>query len=230
MVRSGRDHRRDHDECGGDRSRSGYRPGRRRPVRGRRNGDRAHRPIDRDGDLRRRHPAGRRPPPTADAADDAALRAALDRVATELDPPEAVVYTAGVIRHSRVGELSTRHLLDTLAVNVGGLLTTAAHVVPGWRAGVAVRCWSPAGCPNPIPDWSACLWARRGAHGRRPAPRDVRAERDARRIGDGGRAGTSTAPFKQEPVGEQSGDQEGRSRRDRAVSSPASPRSPRRSR
>src|SRR5689334_2641994 len=55
---------------------------------------------------------------TADVADEAGLRAALDRAAAELGPPAVVVHNAAVIRADAVGELSAAALLDTLAVNV----------------------------------------------------------------------------------------------------------------
>lgn len=70
-------------------------------------------------------------PLTADVADEAALRAALDRAAAELGPPTVVVHNAAVIRPDVVGELSAAELLDTLAVNVGSVLTAAAHTLPG---------------------------------------------------------------------------------------------------
>lgn len=90
-------------------------------------------------------------PLVADAADDDALRAALDRAATELGPPAVVVYNAGVIRNDRVGELSTRELLDTVAVNVGGLLTTAAHVAPGMAGRGGGSVLVTGGMPDPDP-------------------------------------------------------------------------------
>ncbi|MEV0403981.1 SDR family NAD(P)-dependent oxidoreductase [Actinoallomurus sp. NPDC050550] len=45
---------------------------------------------------------------TADATDETALRAALDKAAAELGPPEVVVYNAAIIRADRPGELSPR--------------------------------------------------------------------------------------------------------------------------
>jgi NADP-dependent 3-hydroxy acid dehydrogenase YdfG len=69
-------------------------------------------------------------PLTADAADETALRAALDSAAAELGEPEVVVYNAAVIRPDTVGELPLREHLDTYAVNVLGALTAAAHTLP----------------------------------------------------------------------------------------------------
>ncbi|WP_406054413.1 SDR family NAD(P)-dependent oxidoreductase [Streptomyces sp. NBC_01077] len=68
---------------------------------------------------------------TADAADEAALRAALDTAVGELGEPDVVVYNAAVIRPDTVGELPLREHLDTYAVNVLGALTAAAHILPG---------------------------------------------------------------------------------------------------
>jgi NAD(P)-dependent dehydrogenase (short-subunit alcohol dehydrogenase family) len=66
----------------------------------------------------------------ADGTDEVSLRAALDRVAAELGPPEVVVYNAALIRADQPGELSIREHQETWAVNVGGALTAAAHTAP----------------------------------------------------------------------------------------------------
>ncbi|GAB3967482.1 SDR family NAD(P)-dependent oxidoreductase [Actinoallomurus acanthiterrae] len=71
---------------------------------------------------------------TADATDETALRAALDKAAAELGPPDVVVYNAAIIRADRPGELSVRGHLDAWAVNVVGALTAATHVAPGMAA------------------------------------------------------------------------------------------------
>jgi NAD(P)-dependent dehydrogenase (short-subunit alcohol dehydrogenase family) len=69
-------------------------------------------------------------PLTADVRDDAGLRAALDRAARELGPPEVVVYNAARVRPDRPGELSVRAHQDAWAVNVVGAIPAAAHVAP----------------------------------------------------------------------------------------------------
>lgn len=69
-------------------------------------------------------------PLTADTADEAALRAALDTATGELGAPDVVVYNAAVIRPDTVGELLHRDHLETYAVNVLGALTAAAHTLP----------------------------------------------------------------------------------------------------
>lgn len=82
---------------------------------------------------------GRALPLTADVADEAGLRAALDVAAAELGPPSVVVHNAAVIRADAVGELSTAALLDTFAVNVASVLTTAAHTLRAWPSGATAR-------------------------------------------------------------------------------------------
>jgi NAD(P)-dependent dehydrogenase (short-subunit alcohol dehydrogenase family) len=73
---------------------------------------------------------------TADCTDEAGLRAALDTAGAELGPPDAVVYNAALIRPDSPGELSQREHFDAWAVNVGGALTCAAHLLPAMaRAG-----------------------------------------------------------------------------------------------
>ncbi|NUO99848.1 MAG: SDR family NAD(P)-dependent oxidoreductase [Nonomuraea sp.] len=71
---------------------------------------------------------------TADSADEDALRAALDKAAAELGPPDVVVYNAAIVQADRPGELDARAQLDAWAVNVVGALTAAAHVAPGMAA------------------------------------------------------------------------------------------------
>jgi NAD(P)-dependent dehydrogenase (short-subunit alcohol dehydrogenase family) len=67
----------------------------------------------------------------ADVADEDALRAALDEASARLGPPDAVVYNAALIRPDRVGALPPGDQRAAWAVNVGGAITTAAHVLPG---------------------------------------------------------------------------------------------------
>jgi NAD(P)-dependent dehydrogenase (short-subunit alcohol dehydrogenase family) len=67
---------------------------------------------------------------TADSADEAALRAALDAAAGELGPPDVVVYNAAIIRSDAPGELTVAEHEDAWAVNVIGALMAAAHVAP----------------------------------------------------------------------------------------------------
>lgn len=69
-------------------------------------------------------------PLTADCADEAALRSALDAASDELGAPDVAVYNAAIIRADTAGQLSTRAHLDAWAVNVLGALTAAAHLAP----------------------------------------------------------------------------------------------------
>jgi NAD(P)-dependent dehydrogenase (short-subunit alcohol dehydrogenase family) len=67
---------------------------------------------------------------TADAGDETALRAALDAATDRSGLPDVVVYNAAAIRADSPGELSVRDHQDLWAVNVGGALAAAAHVLP----------------------------------------------------------------------------------------------------
>jgi NAD(P)-dependent dehydrogenase (short-subunit alcohol dehydrogenase family) len=90
---------------------------------------------------------------TADVADEAGLRAALDRAAAELGPPTVVVHNAAVIRPDTVGELSAAALLDTLAVNVASVLTAAAHTLPGMAERGRGTFVVTGGMPEPVPGY-----------------------------------------------------------------------------
>jgi len=90
---------------------------------------------------------------TADVADEAGLRAALDRASAELGPPDVVVHNAAVIRPDAVGELSAGGLLDTLAVNVVSVLTAAAHVAPRMAARGRGTFLVTGGMPEPVPGY-----------------------------------------------------------------------------
>ncbi|MEU5821975.1 SDR family NAD(P)-dependent oxidoreductase [Streptomyces sp. NPDC047803] len=70
-------------------------------------------------------------PLVADAADETALRDALDAAARDLGEPDIVVYNAAAIRPDAIGELSHRDHTDAYTVNVLGALTAAAHTLPG---------------------------------------------------------------------------------------------------
>lgn len=67
---------------------------------------------------------------TADAADESALRTALDELVDHLGVPDVLVYNAAVIQEDSIGELSAARHLDAWAVNVVGAITAAAHVLP----------------------------------------------------------------------------------------------------
>ncbi|TDP91081.1 SDR family NAD(P)-dependent oxidoreductase [Labedaea rhizosphaerae] len=89
----------------------------------------------------------------ADSTDEAGLRAALDKAAAELGPPDVLVYNAAVIQADGVGDLTARGHLDAYAVNVVGAHTAAAHVAP-WMAerghGTIIVT---GGMPAPVPGY-----------------------------------------------------------------------------
>jgi NAD(P)-dependent dehydrogenase (short-subunit alcohol dehydrogenase family) len=88
---------------------------------------------------------------TADAADEAGLRDALDHLERELGTPEIVVYNAAVIQWDALGDLTLREHLDAWAVNVGGAITAAAHLGPRMAARGGGTILLTGGMPTPIP-------------------------------------------------------------------------------
>ncbi|WP_037079325.1 SDR family oxidoreductase [Pseudonocardia spinosispora] len=88
---------------------------------------------------------------TADAADDDALRGALDAAAAELGPADVVVYNAAIVQLDALGDLSSQGLLDALAVNVAGAATTAAHLLPGMAQRGSGTFVVTGGMPEPKP-------------------------------------------------------------------------------
>jgi NAD(P)-dependent dehydrogenase (short-subunit alcohol dehydrogenase family) len=87
----------------------------------------------------------------ADSTDEAALRRALDAAAADLGPPDVVVYNAALIRSDSLGELDLQGQLGSWAVNVGGALTTAAHVLPGMAEREKGTFLVTGGMPGPDP-------------------------------------------------------------------------------
>ncbi|MFC8347814.1 SDR family NAD(P)-dependent oxidoreductase [Streptomyces sp. NPDC057280] len=101
-------------------------------------------------------------PLVADSGDEVALRAALDTAATELGPPDVVVYNAAVIRPDTVGELPLRTHLDTYAVNVLGALTAAAHTAPGMAERGRGTFVVTGGMPEPKPEYVSLSLGKAG--------------------------------------------------------------------
>jgi NAD(P)-dependent dehydrogenase (short-subunit alcohol dehydrogenase family) len=66
----------------------------------------------------------------ADAADESALRGALDQIVQRLGLPDVLVYNAAVIQWDAVGELTAAQHLHAWAVNVVGAITAASHLLP----------------------------------------------------------------------------------------------------
>lgn len=99
---------------------------------------------------------------TADSADEAALRAALDAAADELGPPDVVVYNAAVVRADAPGELSVRAHQEAWAVNVLGALTAAAHVAPGMARRGHGTFLVTGGMPTAKPDYVSLSLGKAG--------------------------------------------------------------------
>lgn len=87
----------------------------------------------------------------ADSTDEAGLRSALDAAVGAHGVPELLVYNAALIRPDRLGELSAAELLDTLAVNVVGAVTTAAHLGPHMAAAGRGTIVITGGMPETVP-------------------------------------------------------------------------------
>ncbi|GGJ74871.1 oxidoreductase [Streptomyces camponoticapitis] len=98
----------------------------------------------------------------ADSTDETALRAALDRTAEELGPPDVVVYNAALIRADAPGELSLRDQFDAWAVNVGGALTAAAHVAPRMARRGGGTFLITGGMPEPKPEYVSLSLGKAG--------------------------------------------------------------------
>lgn len=88
---------------------------------------------------------------TADAADESALRAALDQFAARFGVPDVVVYNAAIIQWDAVGELTASGHLDAWAVNVVGAITAAAHVLPPMATSGGGTFLITGGMPTPVP-------------------------------------------------------------------------------
>ncbi|MER5669797.1 SDR family oxidoreductase [Pseudonocardia alni] len=99
---------------------------------------------------------------TADVADEAGLRAALDELVARLGVPEVVVYNAGVIRADTVTGLDAATLLGTYAVNVGGAVTTAAALLPAMADGDGGSYLMTAGMPHPLPQLTSLSLGKAG--------------------------------------------------------------------
>jgi NAD(P)-dependent dehydrogenase (short-subunit alcohol dehydrogenase family) len=88
----------------------------------------------------------------ADAANESALRAALDTLVDRFGVPDVLVYNAAVIQWDSLGELSAREHLDAWAVNVVGAITAVAHLGPRMAARGRGTVLITGGMPTPLPD------------------------------------------------------------------------------
>jgi NAD(P)-dependent dehydrogenase (short-subunit alcohol dehydrogenase family) len=101
----------------------------------------------------------------ADAADEVALRAALDDAEAALGPPDVVVYNAALIQADTIGDLPARAHLEAWAVNVVGAIVTAARVLPGMAARGAGTFVVTGGMPEPEPGYVSLSLGKAGVRG-----------------------------------------------------------------
>ncbi|GAA4182147.1 SDR family NAD(P)-dependent oxidoreductase [Streptosporangium oxazolinicum] len=87
----------------------------------------------------------------ADSTDEAGIRVALDTAVDRHGVPDVLVYNAAHIRWDAPGELSAAELLATLAVNVVGAVTAAAHLGPRMSAAGHGTIILTGGMPDPEP-------------------------------------------------------------------------------
>ncbi|TDC25501.1 SDR family NAD(P)-dependent oxidoreductase [Streptomyces sp. 8K308] len=99
---------------------------------------------------------------TADATEEAGLRAVLDAATAELGPPDVLVYNAALIRPDAPGELPARAHLDAWAVNVGGALTAAGHLLPAMARHGAGTYLVTGGMPEPKPAYTSLSLGKAG--------------------------------------------------------------------
>jgi NAD(P)-dependent dehydrogenase (short-subunit alcohol dehydrogenase family) len=101
-------------------------------------------------------------PVTADVTDEVGLRSALDRIIGAYGVPEVVVYNAALIQSDRVGDLTAQQHRDAWAVNVGGAITTAAHLAPAMAERGSGSFLITGGMPLPKPDYASLSLGKAG--------------------------------------------------------------------
>jgi len=89
---------------------------------------------------------------TADAAEEEALRSALDELVDYLGVPDVLVYNAAIIQWDSVGQLSAAQHLDAWAVNVVGAITAATHLLPEMAKAGGGTYVITGGMPKPVPE------------------------------------------------------------------------------
>ena len=99
---------------------------------------------------------------TADSADEASLRTALDVAQQALGAPDVVIYNAAVIRRDAPGELGADGQLAAWAVNVVGALTAAVHVAPRMIANGGGSIIVTGGMPVADPDYVSLSLGKAG--------------------------------------------------------------------
>jgi NAD(P)-dependent dehydrogenase (short-subunit alcohol dehydrogenase family) len=99
---------------------------------------------------------------TADVADEAGLRAALDSLVDRLGVPDVLVYNAAIIQWDAVGELTAKQHLDAWAVNVVGAITAVAHLGPRMAEAGRGTILITGGMPTPIPEVTSLSLGKAG--------------------------------------------------------------------
>jgi NAD(P)-dependent dehydrogenase (short-subunit alcohol dehydrogenase family) len=99
---------------------------------------------------------------TADAADEVALRSAIDELVERIGVPDVVVYNAAIIQFDTIGELSVAQHLQAWAVNVVGAITVAAHVLPAMAERGNGTLIITGGMPTPVPDVASLSLGKAG--------------------------------------------------------------------
>ena len=99
---------------------------------------------------------------TADAADEAGLRRALDEIVDRLGPPELLVYNAALVRRDAMGELTAAQHLDAWAINVVGAITAATHVASGMAERRRGTILITGGMPDPLPAFTSLSLGKAG--------------------------------------------------------------------
>jgi NAD(P)-dependent dehydrogenase (short-subunit alcohol dehydrogenase family) len=98
----------------------------------------------------------------ADATDEPAVRAALDRLESRFGVPDVLVYNAALIRADFIGDLSLAEHLRSWAVNVGGAITAAGHVLPRMAARGRGTMLLTGGMPRPLPEVASLSLGKAG--------------------------------------------------------------------
>lgn len=99
---------------------------------------------------------------TADAADERALRDALDELVERIGVPDVLVYNAAVIRADGIGDLTVERHLQTYAINVVGAVTAAAHLLPRMAAIGRGSYLLTGGMPAPVPEVASLSLGKAG--------------------------------------------------------------------
>jgi NADP-dependent 3-hydroxy acid dehydrogenase YdfG len=99
---------------------------------------------------------------TADATDEKSLRAGLDQAGEQLGPADVAVYNAAVIRADHCQELTMDQILGTWAVNVGGAVITAGHLLPAMASRGSGTFLITGGMPAPVPGYATLSLGKSG--------------------------------------------------------------------